>query len=186
MSYNLINGVTGQFSLEPNGFVAIGAYVTALLLLPADTKLDMFALEDPSPFVLAMNASFLPALFISGVVAAALAFILSIPVFRVRGDYLAIVTLGFGFIIRIFAMNNPKYTNGAMGLNDIPEFSNFYWTGGIMIITMIAMLNIIYSKFGRAMKAVRDDEDAATAMGINTFWIKTYAFMNKCLFNEFS
>ncbi len=182
LSYNLINGVAGQFSLEPNGFVAIGAYVTALLLIPAETKIDMFALEDPSPFVLAMNMDFLPALLMSGIVAATLAFILSIPVFRVRGDYLAIVTLGFGFIIRIFAMNNPKYTNGAMGLNDIPEYSNLYWTGGIMIVTMIIMLNIIYSKFGRAMKAVRDDEDAATAMGINTFWIKTYAFMTSAFF----
>ncbi len=182
LSYNLINGVTGQFSLEPNGFVAIGAYITALFLISADTKVDMFALEDPAPIILAMSLDFLPALLVSGVVAAFVAFILSVPVFRVRGDYLAIVTLGFGFIIKILAINNPKYTNGAMGLNDIPEFSNLYWTGGIMILTMLAMLNIIYSKFGRAMKAIRDDEDAATAMGINTFWIKTYAFMTSAFF----
>ena len=182
LSYNLINGVAGQFSLEPNGFVAIGAYVTALFLIPADTKLDMFALEDPTAFVLAMHTSFLPALIMSGVVASILAFILSIPVFRVRGDYLAIVTLGFGFIIRIFAMNQPSMTNGALGLNDIPGNSNLYWTGFIMIVTFVIMLNIIYSKYGRAMKAVRDDEDAATAMGINTFWIKTYAFMTSAFF----
>ncbi len=182
LSYNLINGIAGQFSLEPNGFVAIGAYVTALFLIPADTKLDMFALVDPSPAVLAMHASFLPALIMSGVVAAIIAFILSVPVFRVRGDYLAIVTLGFGFIIRIFAMNKPKYTNGAMGLNDIPSVANLYWCGFIAIITFIVMINIIYSKFGRAMKAVRDDEDAATAMGVNTFWMKTYAFMTSAFF----
>ncbi len=182
LSYNLINGVAGQFSLEPNGFVAIGAYVTALFLIPSDTKIDMFALVDPSPFVLAMHTSFLPALIMSGVVASVLAFILSIPVFRVRGDYLAIVTLGFGFIIRIYAMNQPAITNGALGLNDIPSNSNLYWTGFIMIVTLVIMLNIIYSKHGRAMKAVRDDEDAATAMGINTFWIKTYAFMTSAFF----
>ncbi|MFK5880694.1 MAG: branched-chain amino acid ABC transporter permease [Sulfurospirillum sp.] len=182
LSYNLINGVAGQFSLEPNGFVAIGAYVTALFLIPAETKLDMFALEDPSSIVLAMHASFLPALIMSGVVASILAFILSIPVFRVRGDYLAIVTLGFGFIIRIYAMNQPTMTNGALGLNDIPSNSNLYWTGFIMIVTFVIMLNIIYSKYGRAMKAVRDDEDAAIAMGINTFWIKTYAFMTSAFF----
>ena len=182
LSYNLINGVAGQFSLEPNGFVAIGAYVAALFTLPAATKIDMFALEDPSPLVLAMHASFLPALIMSGVVAAVLAFILSIPVFRVRGDYLAIVTLGFGFIIRIFAMNSPTMTNGALGLNDIPDTANLYWTGFIMVVTFVIMLNIIYSKYGRAMKAVRDDEDAATAMGINTFWIKTYAFMTSAFF----
>jgi len=182
LSYNLINGIAGQFSLEPNGFVAIGAYVGALFTLPAATKIDMFALEDPAPLVLAMHTSFLPALIMSGVVAAVLAFILSIPVFRVRGDYLAIVTLGFGFIIRIFAMNSPTYTNGALGLNDIPDTANLYWTGFIMIVTFVIMLNIIYSKYGRAMKAVRDDEDAATAMGINTFWIKTYAFMTSAFF----
>jgi len=182
LSYNLINGVTGQFSLEPNGFVAIGAYVTSLLLLPAATKIDMFALEDPAPIILALNSNFFVALLASGVVAASLAFILSIPVFRVRGDYLAIVTLGFGFIIRIVAMNSPEYTNGAMGLNDIPSDANLYWTGFIAIVTFVIMLNIIYSKYGRAMKAVRDDEDAATAMGINTFWIKTYAFMTSAFF----
>ncbi len=182
LSYNLINGVAGQFSLEPNGFVAIGAYVTALFLIPAATKIDMFALDAPSAGVLAMHTSFLPALIMSGVVASILAFILSIPVFRVRGDYLAIVTLGFGFIIRIFAMNQPTYTNGALGLNDIPEKANLYWTGFITIVTFVIMLNIIYSKYGRAMKAVRDDEDAAIAMGINTFWIKTYAFMTSAFF----
>ncbi len=182
LSYNLINGVTGQFSLEPNGFVAIGAYVTALFLIPAETKIDMFALVDPAPSVLAMSASFLPALLIAGVVSATLAFMLSVPVFRVRGDYLAIVTLGFGFIIRIFAMNSPAYTNGAMGLNDIPEYANFLWIGAIGVITFVVMIHIINSKFGRAMKAVRDDEDAAIAMGVNTYKIKTMAFMTSAFF----
>lgn len=182
LSYNLINGVTGQFSLEPNGFVAIGAYITALFLIPAETKVDMFALVDPAPSVLAMSASFLPALIIAGLVSAALAFILSVPVFRVRGDYLAIVTLGFGFIIRIFAMNSPAYTNGAMGLNDIPEYANFIWIGSIAVATFVIMIHIINSRYGRAMKAVRDDEDAAIAMGVNTYRIKTLAFMTSAFF----
>ena len=170
VSYNLINGVTGQFSLEPNGFVAIGAYVTALLLLDGDAKEYQFDIEDPYPWVLGLQANFVWALF------ALLALTLSFPVFRVRGDYLAIVTLGFGFIIRILAINNPEITNGSLGLNDIPEFSNLYWTGGIAILAVIGILNVVNSKYGRAMKAVRDDEDAATAMGVNTFKIKTFAF----------
>ena len=182
LSYNLINGVTGQFSLEPNGFVAIGAYITALFLIPADTKSDMFALVDPAPIILSMHSQFLPAIIIGGLVASFIALLLSFPVFRVRGDYLAIVTLGFGFIIRIFAMNNPAYTNGAMGLNDIPDNANFLWIGSIALITFIVMLHIVYSKYGRAMKAVRDDEDAASAMGINTFAIKTTAFMTSAFF----
>ncbi|TLE13721.1 branched-chain amino acid ABC transporter permease [Helicobacter apodemus] len=218
ISYNLINGVTGQLSLEPNGFVAIGAYITALMLLDKDLKLSMFQLEDPHPFILGLYTELLPALFVSGVVAAIIAILLSFPVFRVRGDYLAIVTLGFGFIIKILAINNPQWTNGAIGLNEIPNdadsvvagiggilkslaFSSdippflqgffgmiyrhsfedanitiFFWSGIIAVASVILVLQIVYSKFGRAMKAVRDDEDVAIAMGINTFKIKTFAF----------
>lgn len=182
VSYNLINGVTGQFSLEPNGFVAIGAYVTAILIVDADTMLYQYDIEDPSQWVLALQAEFATALLIAGLFSALIALGLSFPVFRVRGDYLAIVTLGFGFIIKILAINNPQITNGSLGINDIPEYSNLYWTGGFAIFTVLAILNIIYSKYGRAMKAVRDDEDAATAMGVNTFKIKTLAFTTSAFF----
>lgn len=219
VSYNLINGVTGQLSLEPNGFVAIGAYITALMLLDEDLKLGMFELAEPHPFVLSMYSELLPALLCSGVVAALIAILLAFPVFRVRGDYLAIVTLGFGFIIKILAINNPQWTNGAIGLNEIPNnadsvvggIQNFlkglldsqslpeflknplnfvythsfenganitvlFWSGIIATTAVILILQIVYSKYGRAMKAVRDDEDEAIAMGINTFKIKTFAF----------
>lgn len=216
VSYNLINGVTGQLSLEPNGFVAIGAYITALMLLDSDLKWGMFQLADPHPFVLNMYSELLPALLCSGIVAAIIAVILAFPVFRVRGDYLAIVTLGFGFIIKILAINKPEWTNGAIGLNEIPNnhdsvvgyiertlltlssgdsafsaflktiythaFSNganitvFFWSGILATASVILILQIVYSKYGRAMKAVRDDEDAAIAMGVNTFKIKTFAF----------
>lgn len=181
-SYNLINGVTGQFSLEPNGFVAIGAYVTALCLLSEDMKWELFQLEDPAPWVLALNTTLVPALLLSGIAAAIVAVCLAAPVFRVRGDYLAIVTLGFGFIIKVLAINSPEITNGSIGLNEIPQVINIYWTGGIAILTVLIMLNIVYSKFGRAMKAVRDDEDAASAIGINTFKIKTMAFGTSAFF----
>ncbi len=182
VSFNLINGVTGQFSLEPNGFVAIGAYITALLLLGPGAKTDQFMIVDPSPLVLWMHSPFIPALIISGIITSIMALILAIPVFRVRGDYLAIVTLGFGFIIRIIAVNQTKYTNGSMGLSNIPQDSNLLWIGAFVIICVVVVLNIIYSKFGRAMKAIRDDEDAATAMGVNTFRMKTYAFMTSAFF----
>ena len=182
VSYNLINGVTGQFSLEPNGFVAIGAYVTALLLVSPEAKQYQYAIVDPYPFILTLHANFVVALFLGGIFSAILAACLSFPVFRVRGDYLAIVTLGFGFIIKILAINVPEATNGSLGINDIPEFSNLYWTGGIAMIAVIVVLNIINSKFGRAMKAVRDDEDAAIAMGVNTFKAKTLAFCTSAFF----
>ncbi|MBZ7941581.1 branched-chain amino acid ABC transporter permease [Campylobacter molothri] len=177
VSYNLINGVTGQFSLEPNGFIAIGAYAAALVLLSVDQKNNLFSLEDPSPIILALHTnSFILALIIAGFSACVLSLILSFAVFRVRGDYLAIVTLGFGIIIQKLAVNFPSLTNGSMGLNGVPLFSNLYWTGSIAIVAVVLILNLVYSKFGRAMKAIRDDEDAASAMGINTFWIKTLAF----------
>jgi branched-chain amino acid transport system permease protein len=183
VSYNLINGVTGQFSLEPNGFVAIGAYVTAILMLSPELKEEMFMIEDPLPLIkdVYLPNSFLT-LIISGIVSSLVALTLAFPVFRVRGDYLAIVTLGFGFIIRIFLINNPEISNGSMGLDSIPGFASYFYIGVFCLITVILVYNIVYSKHGRAMKAVRDDEDAALAMGINTFKIKTIAFMTSAFF----
>ena len=176
VSYNLINGVTGQFSLEPNGFVAIGAYVAAIILLNADSKSYQFS-ETPDDFILSIySSSFIIALFFAGLFSCLLSLVLAFAVFRVRGDYLAIVTLGFGIIIKLLVINCPTFTNGSLGLNEIPRYSNIYWIGGIAIFSVILVLNIVYSKYGRAMKAIRDDEDAASAMGINTFWIKTLAF----------
>jgi len=183
ISYNLINGVTGQFSLEPNGFVAIGAYVTALLMLSPEIKADMYMIAEPYSFI---KSLFLPnpflVLIISGIVAALVALMLSFPVFRVRGDYLAIVTLGFGFIIRIFLINNPEISNGSMGLDSIPGFASYFWIGVSALIAIILIYNIVYSKYGRAMKAIRDDEDAAVAMGVDSFKIKTLAFMTSAFF----
>ncbi|KAA6225395.1 branched-chain amino acid ABC transporter permease [Campylobacter sp. LR185c] len=177
VSYNLINGVTGQFSLEPNGFVAVGAYVSALLLLSVDSKTEQFAYEGINSLVLMLHTPYLIiALLASGICACLLSLILSFAVFRVRGDYLAIVTLGFGIIIKLLALSCPTFTNGSRGLVDIPRLSNIYVIGGVAIISVILILNLVYSKFGRSMKAIRDDEDAASAMGINCFWIKTLAF----------
>jgi len=183
ISYNLINGVTGQFSLEPNGFVAIGAYVTAILMLSPEIKDELYMLAEPLPLI---RDVFVPnpflALLISGFVASLVALTLAFPVFRVRGDYLAIVTLGFGFIIRIFLINNPEISNGSMGLDSIPGFASYFWIGVACLVTVILVYNIVYSRFGRAMKAVRDDEDAALAMGVNTFKTKTIAFMTSAFF----
>jgi len=188
ISYNLINGVTGQFSLEPNGFVAIGAYVTAILLLSPEVKDELYMLSEPLPLIrdifLDPSKPLSPflALLISGAFSALVALTLAFPVFRVRGDYLAIVTLGFGFIIRIFLINNPQISNGSMGLDSIPGFADYFLIGIVCLIIVFLVYNIVYSRYGRAMKAVRDDEDAALAMGVNTFKIKTLAFMTSAFF----
>lgn len=176
VSYNLINGVTGQLSLGANAFVALGAYTTAIMLLGADAKMEMFELGISDIVLWVNDSAFLPALLFSGLLCSLLAFLLSIPVFRVRGDYLAIVTLGFGFIIRIVIEQERTLTNGAIGLDDIPRYANLYWSSFFALISCILILQIVYSKYGRAMKAIRDDEDAAIAMGIDAFKIKTLAF----------
>ncbi|WP_022671059.1 branched-chain amino acid ABC transporter permease [Hippea alviniae] len=181
-SYNLINGVTGQFSLEPNGFVAIGAYVAAILTLTPAQKEAMFIIEPMVPWLAHLHMSFLPALIIAGVVTAIVGFLLGFPVFRVRGDYLAIVTLGFGLTIRVVSNNTITITNGALGLKGIASYTNIWWCLGWAVVSMIVIMRIVDSAFGRAMKAIRDDEDAAIAMGINTLWIKQAAFVTAAFF----
>jgi len=149
VSLNLINGITGQFSLGHAGFMAIGAYTTAVLT----------TLEKPFPFYLTV--------LISGLLAMCCGLIIGLPVLRLKGDYLAIATLGFGEIIRVI-IQNIDYLGGASGISDIPQ--GIDWTGYfvITVITVVVILNIINSSFGRAMIAIREDEIAAEAMGINT------------------
>nr|MDQ6119999.1 hypothetical protein [Klebsiella pneumoniae subsp. pneumoniae] len=143
VSYNLINGVTGQLSLEPNGFVAVGAYVTALLILSSDSKVDMFEMAAPSPWILSLHAGFLPALLISGLRGGAG----GVP--RRAGlpgtwRLPAIVTLGFGFIIKILAINNPQITNGAIGLNDIPQQPHLlFWCGLFALLATGMILQLV-------------------------------------------
>jgi len=181
-SYNLINGVTGQFSLEPNGFVAIGAYVAAILTLTPAQKEAMFIIEPMVPWLAHIHMSFLPSLIIAGIITAIVGFLLGFPVFRVRGDYLAIVTLGFGLTIRVISNNTITITNGALGLKGIASYTNIWWCLGWAVLSMIVIMRIVDSAFGRAMKAIRDDEDAAIAMGINTLWIKQAAFVTAAFF----
>jgi len=158
VSLNLINGITGQFSLGHAGFMAIGAYTTAVLT----------TLEKPLPFYLTV--------LIGGLLAMLCGLIIGLPVLRLRGDYLAIATLGFGEIIRVI-IQNIDYLGGASGISDIPQ--GIDWTGYfvITVITVVVILNIINSSFGRAMIAIREDEIAAEAMGINTTLYKVLAFM---------
>jgi branched-chain amino acid transport system permease protein len=181
-SYNLINGVTGQFSLEPNAFVACGAYVTALLTLsPAEKELS-FILE---PLIWPLSVISLPlpaALGIAGLVTAVMALLMGFPVFRVRGDYLAIVTLGFGEVIRVVANNAQAVTNGPLGLKGIPHLTNLWWAWGLAGATLLVVARLVNSSYGRALKAIREDEAAAEAMGINAFWHKMLAFTLSAFF----
>lgn len=179
VAYNLINGVTGQFSLGPNGFMALGGYVVGLLMLPVAQKKFVWFLD---PLMWPFNSFSLPpslfivAILLAGLVGAAGAILVGIPSFRLRGDYLAIATFGFGEIIFVLANNLIPLTNGPLGMKGIPEFANIYWCFGCAAIAALVVSNLANSSYGRAMKAVRDDEIAAECMGINVFRTKLLAF----------
>ncbi len=182
VSYNLINGIAGQFSLQPNAFAAIGAYTTALLTLTPAQKQAIFIIK---PLIYPLNVISLPfiiSLIIAGFLAAFVAFLMGYPVFRVRGDYLAVVTLGFGEIVRVFANNMVSVTNGALGLKGIPEYTNIWWSGLVALFTVYAIASISSSSYGRAMRAIREDEIAADAMGIDVFKHKMMAFTVSAFF----
>jgi branched-chain amino acid transport system permease protein len=182
ISYNLINGVTGQFSLEPNAFVAIGAYTTALLTVSPAEKAQSFIIEPIIWPLSVIQMPLLPALIIAGLVTALAAFLMGFPVFRVRGDYLAIVTLGFGEVVRVVANNLQSVTNGPLGLKGIPKWTTLWWAWGLAVVAVFVIYRLVRSSFGRALRAIRLDETAAEAMGINAFWHKMLAFTLSAFF----
>lgn len=166
LSLNLISGFTGQLALGHAGFMAIGAYATAAL-------------------VMQLQVPILFAILAGGVITAAFGFVIGFPTLRLKGDYLAIVTLGFGEIIRVLMINAEKITGGAAGLKGIPSFSkdialnpalSFIWVVLFMIGTIILISNLIKSSHGRAIVSIREDETASNAMGINVFYYKMFSF----------
>jgi len=176
LSMNLINGFTGLFSLGHAGFMAVGAYTTAMLTMPIATKQMNFFL---APLISPLDKivwPFLPSLLLAGLLAAFVAFLIGAPVLRLKGDYLAIATLGFSEIIRVIFTNTQNITNGALGLKGIPATTNLWWSFGIAVITIFIMVSLINSSFGRAFKAIREDEIAAESMGVSLFKHKVLSF----------
>jgi branched-chain amino acid transport system permease protein len=176
LSLNLTNGFTGLFSLGTAGFMAVGAYTSALLTMPPSVKMMNFFMEPINPLLLNINVHFLLALLIAGGLSAIVGFLIGAPVLKLKGDYLAIATLGFGEIISVVFTNTQTITNGALGLKGIPQYTNQYWSWGIAIIITLGLATLLNSSYGRALKAIREDETAAQAMGINLFHHKTLSF----------
>ena len=177
VSMNLLNGFTGLFSLGHAGFMAIGAYCVALLTIPVAKKETIFMLE---PLIAPLNTLTLPfgaALIIGGLLAAGVAFLIGLPCLRLRGDYLAIATLGFSEIIRILITNAQCVTNGAQGLKSIPKTANIWWCYGIALAVIVFIALLVSSSYGRALKAIREDEIAAESMGISLLRHKMLSFM---------
>jgi branched-chain amino acid transport system permease protein len=176
LSLNLVNGFTGLFSLGHAGFMALGAYVSALLTMsPAQKEMNFF-MAPIVPFLAKIQLPFIPALMIAGLAAALTGFLVGTPVLRLRDDYLAIATLGFSEIIRVVLTNLQTVTNGALGLKGVPKFSTTYMVWFIALLATVFMIALINSSFGRSCKAVRDNEIAAQAMGINVARIKIQSF----------
>ncbi len=176
VSLNLINGFTGQFSLGHAGFMAVGAYVSAAFTFYLARDWSAALTTWGVPEFLAVAALFLAALFLGGIVAAVVGFLVGLPSLRLRGDYLAIVTLGFGEIIRVIILN-IEAVGAARGFSDIPSWSNLTWVLLWTAVTIAVVWNVVHSTHGRAFISVREDEIAAEALGIDTTRYKVIAFV---------
>ncbi len=170
VSLNVVNGFTGQFSLGHAGFMAVGAYTAAKITLAlADVQIAGLpaALSDQAIFAFALAAGM--------ATAAAAGFLVGMPSLRLRGDYLAIVTLGFGEIIRS-VIENMASLGKATGLSGLPPRTNLVWVGVSAVATIVMARRLAVSTQGRALFAIREDEVAAEAMGVDTTGYKVRAF----------
>ncbi len=184
VSMNLVNGFTGLFSLGQAGFMALGAYVTAIFTIPAATRASVYYISGISPVIANVEFPIPAALILGGLVAAGCAALIGIPVLRLKSGYLAIGTLGFAEIIRalIAAPQLNQITNGSYGLKSIPGFSSLYEALFLTAVCIGLMVLLINSSYGRMFKAVREDEIAAEAMGINLFRTKELSFVISSFF----
>lgn len=166
VSLNLITGFLGELTLGHAGFMSVGAYAGALLTLNMNTSVWV---ELPL------------AIIAGGIVAAIFGIIIGVPVLRLRGDYLAIVTLAFGEIIRS-VITNLSFTGGAQGLKGIEKYSNYTIVYIMVIITIVIIVNLVNSRHGRAICAIREDDIATEAVGISITYYKITAFVTAAFF----
>ncbi|EKD41321.1 MAG: hypothetical protein ACD_73C00769G0012, partial [uncultured bacterium] len=164
ISLNFIMGHTGQFSLGHAGFMAIGAYTSAAITVYG------------APYGFPPVLLFLFALLLGGVLASGASLLVGIPTLRLKGDYLAIATLGLGEIIRVIILN-LDFIGGARGFTNIPEYANFFWIFFFLLLALVVFSRLIHSSKGHFFLAVRDDEVAATSLGINPAYYKVVAFV---------
>ncbi len=173
VSLNLVNGYTGQFSLGHAGFMAVGAYGSSWMSLNYGHLLG----SHPA----AANTACLLALLGGGLAAALAGLMVGVPSLRLKGDYLAIVTLGFNEIIK-GVIQNAEPLGAQRGLGGMIQYTNLFWTFGMAALTVYVVVNLVNSTYGRGFLAVRDDEIAAEAMGINTTKYKVLAFVMGAFF----
>lgn len=184
VSMNLLNGFTGLFSLGQAGFMAIGAYAFAIFTIPVASKPSVYYLYGVSDSLANIELPSWLGLIIAGLIAALLAAIIGAPVLRLKSDYFAIATLGFSEIVRILVASSifNRITNGSLGLKAIPGYSSYYTPFIVVFICIVIIALLIKSSYGRAFKAIREDEIAAEAMGINLAKHKQMSFIISSFF----
>jgi branched-chain amino acid transport system permease protein len=181
VSLNLINGICGQFSLGHHGFMAAGAYASAAFVNYVGASVLARVGLPPVYESRVSLAILMTAGMLSGaIVAGTLGFLIGLPSLRLRGDYLAIATLGFAEIVRVVILN-INAVGGAAGYST-ESMASFFWIWGVAFLTIVVCRNILFSTHGRALQSVREDEVAAEAMGIDTARAKVSAFTTGAIF----
>ena len=168
LGLNVIYGYTGQFSLGQAAFYGIGAYTSAYLT-------HVFSIGSALPF--------LPVLFASGLFSALIGYLIGFPILRLRDDFLAIATLGFGIFVRVFLDNSDRLIDalgGARGFVGIPRITSLDLVLPVTIVLILVTRNVIFSKYGLFWQCIKDDELASSAFGINTGRMKSMAFTYGC------
>jgi branched-chain amino acid transport system permease protein len=165
VSLNFAAGFGGMFSLGHPAFMAIGGYTAAILTYPVAMK--SMRIPGYPDWLLQLQLPFLPALLIGGIAASVIAILVGWPVLRLRGHYLAVATLGLTVIVQVAIVNLVDYTRGALGLSGIPALTDLWWIASFMVLTIFIVYRLVHSRFGRALRAVRDDYVAAQMSGVN-------------------
>jgi branched-chain amino acid transport system permease protein len=180
VSLNFAAGYGGMFSLGHPAFAALGGYAAAVLTYPVTLKPSR--IPGYPDWLLHHTIPFLPALLVGGIVASIAAVLVGWPVLRLRGHYLAVATLGLTVIVQVSIVNLVDYTRGALGLSGIPNHSNLWWIFGFMVLTIYVVYRLVNSRFGRALRAVRDDYVAAQMSGVNVARTRLIAFTISAFF----
>jgi branched-chain amino acid transport system permease protein len=168
LGLNVIYGYTGQFSLGHAAFYGIGAYASAYLT-------HLFAVESPLPFI--------PVLACAGLFSALTGYLIGMPILRLRDDFLAIATLGFGILVKVLLDNSDRLIEvlgGSRGFVGIPRITNLELVFAVMVFLVLVTRNLIFSKYGLFWQCIKDDELASIAFGIDTARMKSMAFTHGC------
>ncbi len=175
LSLNLFNGFTGVFSLGHIGFMAIGAYGSAILSMPVAHK--AINLPDLPSWLAGIEMGFLPAMLTAGLIAAAVAVVIGFPVLRLSGHYVAVATLSFLVIVRVVLINATPFTRGSRTFFGTPAYTNVWWVYAWVLITIYIAWRVLRSPYGRSMLAQREDRVAALAVGVNVLRTRMLPFV---------